>query len=174
MQSDARESLEFDCCRSLDLVWCSSDRSGALAAREPFCFALCALGLVCHRTVRCTTGVPADNPTLDFFTLPLGLLVLCLGLLLSIYWTSLRCCILRVSIQSTLHPWTTKHRHLENISRQGNVDHHTPKSLIKWVEVHFPYNILLYGDWWQHNQSKQKQQSVKIQSTCLDAWMSPL
>jgi hypothetical protein len=26
---------------------------------------------------------------------------------------------------------------------------------IKWVEVHFPYNLSFFGDWQQHNQSKQ-------------------
>jgi hypothetical protein len=27
--------------------------------------------------------------------------------------------------------------------------------LAKWSGVHFPYNLPLFGDWWQHNQSKQ-------------------
>jgi hypothetical protein len=31
----------------------------------------------------------------------------------------------------------------------------TKTQLAKWPGVHFPYNLPLFGDWWQHNQSKQ-------------------
>jgi hypothetical protein len=31
----------------------------------------------------------------------------------------------------------------------------TKTYLAKWPGVHFPYNLPLFGDWWQHNQSKQ-------------------
>ena len=31
----------------------------------------------------------------------------------------------------------------------------TPKSKVNGPRVHFPYNIPLFGDWWQHDHSKQ-------------------
>jgi hypothetical protein len=37
----------------------------------------------------------------------------------------------------------------------GCVDHQTPKSKVNGPRVHFPYNLPLFGDWWQHDQNKQ-------------------
>ena len=41
------------------------------------------------------------------------------------------------------------------ISQFGYVAHQTPKSKVNGPRVYFPYNLPLFGDWWQHDQSKQ-------------------
>jgi hypothetical protein len=97
-QSGAREPLENSRCRWLNSVWCASYQRAILSSSP------CTRSSVpSDRPVHhwCATSVPADNPTLDFFTHLLGLLlILCLGLLLSICWSFfsllallLRCCI---------------------------------------------------------------------------------
>jgi hypothetical protein len=43
---------------------------------------------------------------------------------------------------------------MENISLEGYVGHQTPKSLVNWVEVHFPYNLPLFL-WLMTTQPKQ-------------------
>ena len=45
---------------------------------------------------------------------------------------------------------------LENLLVHGLCcSSNTKTQLAKWPGVHFPYNLPLFGDWWQHNQSKQ-------------------
>ena len=51
--------------------------------------------------------------------------------------------------------WTTKQSLANSLVQFGCVDHQTPKSKVNGPRVHFPYNLPLFGDWWQHDQSKQ-------------------
>jgi hypothetical protein len=59
-------------------------------------------------------------------------------------------------VQATFAPnWTTKQTLANTLVQFGCVDHQTPKSKLDGPGVHFPYNLSLFGDWWQHDQSKQ-------------------
>jgi hypothetical protein len=58
----------------------------------------------------------------------------------------LRCCILRASVQSTLHLMNYKNKHLQNISSSVMLTIEHQNHIVKWTGVYFPYNLLLFGD----------------------------
>jgi hypothetical protein len=120
------------------------------------CRAFCTRGPVSHR---CVSRQPFLVSCIFFSW---AHLVLCLELVLSIYrssWSLLGLFWGVASSEPKSNPlcilWTSKHKYLENISSliMLLIKHQNP--LVKFVGVHFPYNIFLFGDWWQHNQSKQ-------------------
>ena len=60
------------------------------------------------------------------------------------------------SSKSRLAPyWTTKQSLANSLVQFGCIGHQTPKSKVNGPRVHFPYNLPLFDDWWQHDQSKQ-------------------
>jgi hypothetical protein len=111
---------------------------------------LCALCPVRHRAL-------ADSPFLGF---------LCWFLRASFVlesWTSMH---LFMSSFEVLHPHCLgpiliascelQTQTLESLLVHGlRCSSNTKTQLAKWPGVHFPYNLPLFGDWWQHNQSKQ-------------------
>ena len=51
--------------------------------------------------------------------------------------------------------WTTKQTLVNSLFQFDCVGHQTPKSKVNGPRVYFPYNLSLFGDWWQHSQNKQ-------------------
>ena len=72
------------------------------------------------------------------------------------------------SSKSRLAPyWTTKQTLANSLVQFGCVGHQTPKSKVNGSRVHFPYNLPLFGDWWQHDQSKQMIKNFKFKNYLL-------
>ena len=99
----------------------------------------------------------ADIPRLGFLRWFFrASLFLSIGLLCIFLCLLLRCCILIALVQFSSHPVNYKTQTLENLLVHGLCcSSNTKTQLAKWHGVHFPYNLPLFGDWWQHNQSKQ-------------------
>jgi hypothetical protein len=51
--------------------------------------------------------------------------------------------------------WTTNTNTRNLLVHRLCCSSNTKTQLAKWPGVLFPYNLPLFGDWWQHNQSKQ-------------------
>jgi hypothetical protein len=61
--------------------------------------------------------------------------------------------------------WNAKLTLTNMLVQFGLVDHQTPKSKVNGPRVHFPYNLPLFSDWWQHDQSKQIIKILQFQKT---------
>jgi hypothetical protein len=63
--------------------------------------------------------------------------------------------------------WTSKHKHLKNISPQGYVDHQTPKYLIKWaMSIFLIISLLLVIDDNTTKSSKYQRLNWNMHSIC--------
>jgi hypothetical protein len=112
--------------------WCTR-QSGVWAPDSP----------VCHRTVRCSTHRQSTGSTLGLF----------LDLFNVFFWGV---AFLNSLVQVNLASYELQTQTLENLLVHGLCwSSNTKTQLAKWPGVHFPYNLPLFGDWWQHNQSKQ-------------------
>jgi hypothetical protein len=63
--------------------------------------------------------------------------------------------------------WTTKQTLVNSLVQFGCIGHQTPKSKVNGPRVHFPYNLPIFGDWCQHDQSKQIIRIWKLKTTYL-------
>jgi hypothetical protein len=136
-----------------DALGCRKSKKGSLANRSG-ALVWCALTW---------SNAPSFNPpsiSSTFFAW--ALLVLCLGLLLNICRSSMSL----LSFFEVLHPYSLSPIHFESCELQNTTTcTHISSSvmliikhqnhLVKWVGVHFPYNLPLFGDWWQNNWNKQ-------------------
>jgi hypothetical protein len=98
---------------------------------------------VCHRTVRCSTHRHSAGSTLGLF----------LDLFKVFFWgVAFPNSLVQVDLASCeLQTQTLEILLVHGLCCSSN----TKTQLAKWPGVHFPYNLPLFGDWWQHNQSKQ-------------------
>ena len=106
------------------------------------------------------------------FWFPSWTLLDILGLLLCFYGLPYgvdRGIIMSPSSKSHLAPyWTTKLTLANTLVQFDLINNQTSKSKVNGPMVHFSYNLLLFGDWWQHDQSKQMIEILKFKklSTC--------
>ena len=137
------------CGLSAQTVWCLTGQSGA------------------HRTPM--SGAP---PGAGWQPLSWNSSLISSGFFVLEYWTpmhlfmsSFRCCILIALVQFSSHPVNYKHKHWNTLLVHGLCcSSNTKTQLAKRPGVHFPYNLPLFGDWWQHNQSKQIIQVFELKS----------
>jgi hypothetical protein len=92
-----------------------------------------------HRTVRCAFAQTVRSSTLGLF----------LDLLNVFFWGV---AFLNSLVQVSLASYELQTQTLENLLVHGLCcSSNTKTQLAKWPGVHFPYNLPLFGDWWQHN-----------------------
>jgi len=97
--------------------------------------------------------VPPDSPMRLAQTVRNNTLGLFLDLLNVFFWGV---AFLNSLVQVNLASCELQTQTLENLLVHGLCcSSNTKTQLAKWPGVHFPYNLPLFGDWWQHNQSKQ-------------------
>jgi hypothetical protein len=96
-----------------------------------------------HRTIQCAFAQTVRSSTLGLF----------LDLLNVFFWGV---AFLNSLVQVNLTSCELQKQTLENLLVHGLCcSSNTKTQLAKWPGVHFSYNLPLFGDWWQHNQSKQ-------------------
>jgi hypothetical protein len=114
------------------ILWCTG-QSGVWAPDSP----------MCHQTVWCSTHRQSAGSTLGLFLELFNVFFWGVAFLNSLVQVDLASCELQTQT-------------LENLLVHGLCwSSNTKTQLAKWPGVHFPYNLPLFGDWWQHNQSKQ-------------------
>jgi hypothetical protein len=99
------------------------------------------------------SGVPSDSPVLHAQTVRRQHTWTFLDLFNVFFWGV---AFLNSLVQVNLASCELQTQTLENLLVHGLCwSSNTKTQLAKWPGLHFPYNLSLFGDWWQHNQSKQ-------------------
>jgi hypothetical protein len=123
----------------------SSAHTGQSSGLLSECHLELAVGLVFHS--------PPDSPVRLAQTVRSSTLGLFLDLLNVFFWGV---AFLNSLVQVHLASCELQTQTLENLLVHGLCcSSNTKTQLAKWLGVHFPYNLHLFGDWWQHNQNKQ-------------------
>jgi hypothetical protein len=123
--------------------------------RKAAAFCVTPHSLVVHRTTHCSlSGAPSRCPVRAGDRWRRRLFTPFTPDLLNVFFWGVA--FLNSLVQVNLASCELQTQTLENLLVHGLCwSSNTKTQLAKWPRVHFPYNLPLFGDWWQHNQSKQ-------------------